>query len=281
MIKKLFDSVQKILSMALMIVLLHPSSHAQTDNQPAANNEIRQNQQIKWTSLEEGLEFAELKGNYKGQPADIHSNIILLRVSLETHILIAHNTKADDGNFHLSRDLTIKNKYLAAVNANFYDTNNNPLGVVLNKGITSSRIHQGGGLLTGIFQIKQNLPSIIHRSKFQSAGVDLAVQSGPRLIEDGQPLKIKHPHKTSRRSCIATTRDNKVIIIATKNRLPGVSLLGVQKILLRKDLNIKDALNLDGGGSSQLYIKKFEDLPDGIDISGGDKVPVSIAIENR
>ena len=48
-----------------------------------------------------------------------------------------------------------------------------------------------------------------------------------------------------------------------------------------KSLKIKDALNLDGGSSSQLYLKKNPALNDDFLISGGDDIPVALVIKKK
>jgi hypothetical protein len=95
--------------------------------------------------------------------------------------------------------------------------------------------------------------------------VETAVGGGPTLIQDGQ-IKIsneeeqmftgkaindKHP-----RTSMGYTADGKLIVLVIEGRFPGKAegaTLGQEaKMLL--DLNCKEALNLDGGGSSCMLI---------------------------
>ena len=82
----------------------------------------------------------------------------------------------------------------------------------------------------------------------------------------------------SRRSAIAIDRKGRILLVASKDRFPGLTLTELQKILLGKDLDIQDALNLDGGGSSQLYVPA-KNSEAKIDASGGDKVPVFLTVK--
>ena len=82
--------------------------------------------------------------------------------------------------------------------------------------------------------------------------------SGPILLVNGEiwPLENsgfvtkKHP-----RSCLCETDDNSILLIAIDGRskvASGMNLKELQQFLLR--LNCRDAINLDGGGSTTLWV---------------------------
>jgi exopolysaccharide biosynthesis protein len=64
-------------------------------------------------------------------------------------------------------------------------------------------------------------------------------------------------------------------------RFPGATLAQLQEMLLDPSLNVDDALNLDGGGSSQLFVEKNLRIADETFISGGDVVPVGLIVKRR
>lgn len=165
---------------------------------------------------------------------------------------------------------------LVGINANFFDESHQPLGLVIASGRQLHGVQRGGSTLTGVFQIKNGLPSIVHRDDFESKGVDLAVQAGPRLIANGRPLPLRSDQESSRRSGVAVTEDGAVLFFATVLRFPGASFDEVVTILLDPQLKVRDALNFDGGGSSQLFIEKTPKNPDEIFVHGGDTVPVGL-----
>ena len=65
----------------------------------------------------------------------------------------------------------------------------------------------------------------------------------------------------------------------------GVSIAQMQSVLTSPDIDCVDALNLDGGGSAQLYLSK--DLPgaekeaEEILLHGSDRVPVILGLVPR
>jgi len=166
----------------------------------------------------------------------------------------------------------------AAINANFFGTNLQPLGLIISNSTLLHPLQLGGHTLTGIYVNNPEMNKIIHRDKFQSSDDFVeAVQAGPRLIADGQPISIPEDSST-RRSAIAIDGNGRILLFASKDRFPGLSLKEFQQILLDKDLDIKDALNLDGGGSSQLYVS-YSKLGQEISVSGGDRVPVFLTVK--
>lgn len=83
--------------------------------------------------------------------------------------------------------------------------------------------------------------------------------SGPLLLADrknakldsGEFSKLRHP-----RSAVATSRRNRVLFITVDGRNEngeGMSLFELQSIC--RWLGVEDALNLDGGGSTTLWVK--------------------------
>ena len=157
-----------------------------------------------------------------------------------------------------------------------------PLGIIISDGKLTNRMHRGGSLLTGVFYLQKDKPQIVHRSQFIPANnVRLALQAGPRLVEAGKPLQLKSPNAISRRSGIAVTKDGEIVMFATILRFPGASLQQIQDMLLDPRLAITDALNLDGGGSSQLFVRKNSALPEETFITGGDVVPVGLVVRRK
>jgi len=82
--------------------------------------------------------------------------------------------------------------------------------------------------------------------------------SGPILLVDGQILPLENSgfvNNSHPRSCLCKTTDRSILFIAIDGRskvATGMSLKEVQQFLLR--LTCKDAINLDGGGSTTLWI---------------------------
>lgn len=82
--------------------------------------------------------------------------------------------------------------------------------------------------------------------------------SGPALLAKGQKLELENSafvHKKHPRTCMCTTETGSILLIAIDGRsevAAGMNLKEVQEFLLR--LQCRDAINLDGGGSTTLWV---------------------------
>jgi len=82
------------------------------------------------------------------------------------------------------------------------------------------------------------------------AGPMLLLNGKELLLENSSFVKKRHP-----RSCLCETSDNSILFIAIDGRsesASGMSLGETQQLLLR--LNCRNAINLDGGGSTTLWV---------------------------
>lgn len=108
-----------------------------------------------------------------------------------------------------------------------------------------------------IFYIENNQPYIVGRKQFHfDKRIEFAIQSGPRLIINGQiPNTLKSGIDS--RTAIGITREKKVILLVTDNL--NLSTTALAKIMqgsqIEGGLDCYNALNLDGGSSTQLYAK--------------------------
>lgn len=82
--------------------------------------------------------------------------------------------------------------------------------------------------------------------------------SGPVLLIDGQKVPLENSvfvHERHPRSCLCETSDNSILFVAIDGRnenAMGMNLEKTQQFLLK--LDCKDAINLDGGGSTTLWV---------------------------
>jgi uncharacterized protein YigE (DUF2233 family) len=167
----------------------------------------------------------------------------------------------------------------------FFDEKGKALGLVMSHGITHQRIHGGGKTLTGIFQITRKGAEIVSRNAFKYDNVSEAIQAGPRLVDAGTAVSgQRSSHVTSRRSGICVQSPDSVILYISSGFI-GISIADVQEILLRPGVACKQALNLDGGGSAQLFVS--DQLPAAVPglqemvIHGSDNVPVILGVFPR
>lgn len=126
-------------------------------------------------------------------------------------------------------------------------------------------------------------PRGAHRWKMQEA-----TGGGPVLVQDGKPfvttneermggVKAMHP-----RSAIGYTADHKLILLAIEGRNKGVAegatLEQMAKIFT--DLHCVEAMNLDGGGSSALYVNHMNTIKPS-DKGGQRAVPAVLIIRKK
>ena len=123
------------------------------------------------------------------------------------------------------------------------------------------------------------------RSQFNFEKVTEAIQAGPRLIDKSTPVSGQKGHNTrSRRAGICVTSPTSIILYISSGFI-GATISEIQEVLLRPSVDCIQALNLDGGGSAQLYVSS--QIPDGISglqeimIHGRDDIPVILGIFPR
>lgn len=245
---------------------------------------------VRWNKLEDGLETATY--TVPLHESFIKPEITLLRIDPKLHALRVVTAQSELG-APLSdvKTMTQHSRGVAGINANFFDHASRPLGLVVSDRVQQQKPHNGGAVLTGVFYTTITRgglehPKIVSRDELPQRGVVQAFQAGPRLIVGGRAVPLKKPDSGTRRSGVAITRTDEVLLFATVLRFPGATLKQVQEMLLLPELGVVDALNLDGGGSSQLYIGKTARNADDtfggdVFVTGGDLVPVGLVVRRR
>lgn len=156
------------------------------------------------------------------------------------------------------KTLAEKSGAMATINASYFDEKGRPLGFLktasdeINPNISKS------SLFTGIFGVKKSLPFIIHRDDFSAQQADEGLQVGPLLLYKGVALQVtRGVGKQSRRSLIGLDKERRMIIAVADSLLGGLSWVEVQEFFASAQwqVAVTDLINLDGGGSAQLYVK--------------------------
>ncbi len=170
----------------------------------------------------------------------------------------------------------------ACINASFFDESGHPLGLLISRGVVIQNMHQKGRTLTGVLQVTRFGLDVLSRSQFRSHNVLEAVQAGPRLAIDGVATSgLKNDSRTGR-AAVCRDRDNRVILAASSAGLRGLTFEELQDALLHESVGCVNALNLDGGGSAQIFIaprsSSSSDTAVAVAINGFDPVPVALGI---
>jgi uncharacterized protein YigE (DUF2233 family) len=203
-----------------------------------------------WQTLAPGLEYI-LIIPHPGFPA---GKLHAFRMDLQYYQLelaFTQNAKLPSTSV---QELTLSRNATIGVNGGFFSPMLKPLGLRMNNGIVLNPLKNIGWW--GIFLIKNSQAKIVTPKKFlPSKETRFAIQSGPRLIINGEIPSLKPG--AAERSALGITKAGKVILLVTENLPLSTNQLAeiMRKPLERGGLDCVDALNLDGGHSSQLYAK--------------------------
>jgi exopolysaccharide biosynthesis protein len=191
----------------------------------------------------------------------------------------------DSGEFQLrgasAKTFAEKSQAIAAINANYFDERGRPLAYLKTRVKEVNRSLSKHSLYTGIFGIDESGVFVTHRDEFAPAQASEALQSGPLLLHRGLPIAVNADlGRYARRAVIGIDKTGAIIIAVADALLGGLGFAELQKLFVdsRWHIDAVELLNLDGGGSAQLYVKsgKFEDW-----LPGTSEVPVAIAFFSK
>ncbi|MEN7549890.1 phosphodiester glycosidase family protein [Rapidithrix thailandica] len=234
------------------------------------NSVYAQAQKIKWgkEKIAKGLIW---KHAYLESWNGTSQNINLLEVNLKKRkVKLVYNPEENV----ITSQMAKETEAIAAVNAGFFDMRNGGSvtyikvdGKILDKdtvGKWQPHDHLNGALLID----QNNAVSVAqqekdHRNYNQNPNLRQVLVTGPVLIDDAQLQNLENPSKFVQnrhpRTCACTVK-NKLYLITIDGRAEeasGMTLPELQKLLVA--LGCNEAINLDGGGSTTMWIK---DQPD-------------------
>jgi uncharacterized protein YigE (DUF2233 family) len=146
----------------------------------------------------------------------------------------------------------------AAINGNFFCKNTyKPIGDI----VIDGDLVYFGGMGTAMAVTKDNKVKFIKVDKWHHMNWDnyqAVISCGPLLLSDGvivvnarsEGFKDPNLFVPRNRSAVGLTYDNRVLFVTTNDAIYFEELARIMK-----DLGCKDAMNLDGGGSSGLYYR--------------------------
>jgi uncharacterized protein YigE (DUF2233 family) len=232
-----------------------------------------------WKAIRKGIEHRKvtLEREVPANTLDLtlyrfDTSLILPRVIYAAQ----HNLKSTD-----VKTLAQKTGALAAINANYYDPQGQPLAFLKTAAQTVNPRVSAAAIYSGIFGVKDRQPVFANRDEFLPAQVDEGIQSGPLLLLGGNAQPIAGaPNRPSRRALIGIDKDQRLFIAVTDKLLGGLTWAELQELFTAPQwqLQARDLLALDGGASAQLYVRsgKHEEL-----IPGTAEIPVVIGFFDR
>lgn len=142
---------------------------------------------------------------------------------------------------------------LAVINGGYFDANDNATALVISNGQVSGNTYTGfGGMLWADARGNIGLRSLSQQPYSPNEAITQAVQSSPTLVLNGKRTQFKADASQNRRSIVAMDTQGRLLFIASPGEV--FSLDELAGLLSSSDLSIKIAVNLDGGGSTGLYV---------------------------
>lgn len=151
---------------------------------------------------------------------------------------------------------------LAGCNASYFHADGRPLGLVVADGEILHR-QERAKLLSGILAVRNGRIELVRAGDFRPGpDVTQAVQSGPWLLDNNTPVEGLDTVKRARRTVVATDGRGRWALIV----LASPTLAETARLLAEgpspTGWKVRSALNLDGGGSSALWVRDGFSLPE-------------------
>ena len=252
----------KLLFAIFLMVSYFGSAFSQTDSINVVNADWKKKKIISGVSLKTHWFNNNLFGS--------NQNVSILEIKQKKNLVL--DLGYDARKLITTSDFGKHTNSLAALNGTFFDiTNGGSVDFIKSDGviINESRLSKSGersGHQTSALVFNQGKLSI---AKFNGdpswerslSGDDIMV-TGPLLIMDQKDIKLdsnafnktRHP-----RTAVAVTKKNRVLLITVDGRndnSAGMSLFELAKLM--RWLKSDDAINLDGGGSTTLWLSGYE-----------------------
>jgi hypothetical protein len=272
------------LATTIALLILFPSPSISVSSQSPATR-LQNNPSLavtdagSWKVIQRGIEFRKMVLERSEPSHSIDLKLLRFDTGLVVpRILHAAQLQLKSANV---KTFAEKNGALATINGSYFDTEGKPLAFLK---IASQAINPRiakNSLYTGVFSIKDHQPLISQRDVFLPERADEGLQSGPLLVLRGATQTVTGiPSRASRRALIGIDQEQRLVIAVADSLLGGLHWPELQEIFSAApwQIQVTDLLNLDGGGSAQLYVKagKFEEL-----VAGTAEVPVAIGFFNR
>lgn len=139
------------------------------------------------------------------------------------------------------------------INGGYFDENNRTTALLVSDGVRSGASYSGfGGMLSMSTNGAVSLRSLRDHPYSSAEKPRQAVQSFPMLVIDGAATSLPNENGAeSRRSIVAVDASSRLLLITIEG---GWTLTQTGQWLAGSDLGIRQALNLDGGGSTAMVV---------------------------
>ncbi len=266
--------ILKTLLLSLFLLCCAATIHAQAPNKPRIGANLSVTDFGAWRTVQKGVEFRKIVLDRTEPNYQVELKLVRFDPrAIAPRILHARDMQLTGAS---SKTFAEKSGALAAINANYFDENGRALAYLKTAEKEINRSVSKHALYTGVFGLRDGWPFVMHRDEFNPSQASEALQSGPLLLRRGTPVEVMRGlGRYARRAVVGIDKDGRVIVAVTDAVLGGLSFAELQELFAnpKAQMETPDLLNLDGGGSAQLYLKagKFEEW-----IVGTTEVPVAI-----
>lgn len=160
-----------------------------------------------------------------------------------------------------------KSGALATFNGGYFDAANQPLGLLF-AGTWVQKQAATGSAFGGMFTLIGDKPALHpifqlsdaeYDSLRQAPNLRLLIQCGPRLLAGGKRVEGLEKDTFTRRTGLGADAQGRLLLFATS--LGYLPSFAQYQEYLQKQLGLVDALNLDGGSSTQCSVRHTVDNP--------------------
>lgn len=219
----------------------------------------------RFSTLAEGLSYAEM-------PVTSQTRAHVFRAELARWRPVILEARREDRTVATVRELAEEAGVPLAVNGSFFDEHDRPLGLLVSDGKEQNPLRKSADW--GVLFSRGEEAALLHTKEMpDSAGLEFAVQCGPRVLIKGEVPKLKP--QFAARTALGLAPGGTLFLLVTEGDPAGADALGA---FFRDQLKASDAMLLDGGPSTQLYAK----LPDfSLERPGGSPVANAVALRRR
>lgn len=201
---------------------------------------------LAWQTLAPGLDertvFADPDNDFK--------KLELFRVNLKDYYLEVIPAKSLGLNAVRAQDVLERTPAVLAMNGGFFSPEKNSLGLRVKNGMPLNPLRRISWWSIFYITFAQEVGVLSLPAYRGPSPYRFAIQAGPRLLRNGEIVGgLKND--LAERTAICSTKKGEVILAVTQNWM--ISTEALAKLLQKPDVACYNAMNLDGGSSSQLY----------------------------
>jgi exopolysaccharide biosynthesis protein len=170
-----------------------------------------------------------------------------------------------------------KEQALALMNGGFFDGTDQSTALVVSNGQAFGTSYQGfGGMLDVNASGQVEIRSLVNQPYDSSEGLKQATQCEPMLMLNGQRTQFTADNKISPRSVVALDKQGRLLFIVSPSL--SFTLDELATLLAQSDLDLANALNMDGGSSTGLYVNAGSQS---VSIDSYTNLPIMIVVKKK